>query len=367
MTAQQTEQKQVVRFSRSQRYEHFVLIVTVIGLALTGLPQKYAAQDWARTLINILGGIESARIIHRFLATLLIVEAIYHGLVISYKLFVRGFSASMWPGKQDWRDLREWVAYNLGRKTEPPSLPRYHFGQKAMYLGAVIGILILIVTGFMLWNPIAATKILPGGAIPAARVIHGDQALLAVLVVVTWHLYSNHIRRFNPSMFTGKLSRKVMLEEHAGELAAIESGVTQAEFPPEKVARRRGRFWPVAVVVTIVLVVGLRWFVTFEDTAITTIPRQEAVVYAPQAMPAQGDARVGAAIWSTMRCAFCHGEQAGGGAYAGAPSLRGTTLPFEKFLEQVRNGGGDMPAFGSGDIPDAYVLHLWTWLKEQSG
>ena len=78
-----------------------ILLVTFIGLALTGLPQKYASEPWAQSMIVALGGIESARIIHRFLATLLMAEAIYHGGVLSYKLFVLGQRATMIPGASE--------------------------------------------------------------------------------------------------------------------------------------------------------------------------------------------------------------------------------------------------------------------------
>ena len=93
--------EQYKRFAPVQRMEHVILLVTFTGLALTGLPQKYAAEDWAKALIQFLGGIESIRIIHHFLATLLMAEAIFHGGVISYKLFVLGRRATMIPGIRD--------------------------------------------------------------------------------------------------------------------------------------------------------------------------------------------------------------------------------------------------------------------------
>ena len=77
-----------------------------------------------------------------------------------------------------------------------------------------------------------------------------------------------------------------------------------------------------------------------------------------------GDAAVGKAIWPTLRCGFCHGED--GTGLKEVPSLRGTDVSFEKFFAQVRNGDGNkMPAFNRGEIPDSYLLHLWTWLKEK--
>jgi cytochrome b subunit of formate dehydrogenase len=359
----QVQPKAYQRFTASQRFEHMVLLVTFSGLALTGLPQKFAAQAWAQQMIALMGGIESVRIIHRVLATILMAECIYHGGVITYKLFVLGRRATMLPGLRDLRDVRDWILFNLGLKAEHPHLPRYNFGEKAEYLAVVWGTVVMVITGFMLWNPIATTRVLPGTVIPAARSAHSNEALLAVLAIVIWHMYNVHIKRFNRSMFTGKLAREAMEEEHGEELAAIEQGVPQQpEIPEEIIARRHRRFWPYAIVVTITLTVGLILFITFEDSAIQTIPRREVQVFAPNIEIIEGDPVVGASLWPTLRCAMCHGDKAGG--MGDAPALQGTDLTFDDFYQQVREGAGEMPAFGPGEIPDAYLLHLWAWLTE---
>jgi formate dehydrogenase gamma subunit len=360
--ASTTEKKQYQRFSASQRFEHMILLMTFIGLALTGLPQKYASEPWAQSLIGVLGGIESVRIIHRFLATLLMAEVIYHGGVLSYKIFVLGQRATMIPGVRDIRDAISWIAFNLGLRKDHPSLPRYNFGEKAEYLAVVWGTVIMVITGFMMWNPIATSQLLPGSVIPAARTAHGAEAILAVLSIIIWHMYNVHIKRFNRSMFTGKLSREAMQEEHAEELHALESGEHPPQPPAAIIERRKRRFWPYAVAMTILLTGGLIFFISFETSAITTVPRRNVLVFAPQVTPESGDAAAGAALWPTLRCARCHGDDAGGGP--DAPAVVNTDLSFEEFHQLVRTGRDEMPAFGPGEIPDAYLLHLWTWLKD---
>ncbi len=357
-------QQEYKRFAPAQRMEHIILLTTFVGLAVTGLPQKYAAEQWAKTLIEILGGIESARIIHHFLAALLMGEAIFHGGVISYKLFVLGYRATMIPGLKDFWDVIHWIGFNLGLRKSHPHFPRYNFGEKAEYLAVVWGTLMMAATGFMMWNPIATTKLIPGAVVPAARAAHGGEAVLAVLSIVIWHMYNVHLKRFNRSMFTGKLTREEMVEEHAGELEAIEKGELPTTLPSEVIVRRQKRFWPYAIVMTIILTAGLIWFLTVEDTAIKTVPRQDIVVFAPEVTLEVGDAALGQSMWPTLRCARCHGETANGDK--DIPSLRGTDLSFDAFYKQVRTGKADkMPAFSAGEIPDTYLLHLWTWLKEK--
>lgn len=265
--------KQVVkRFNLSARVEHIILLVTFTGLALTGIPQKYATQPWAEWMIAVMGGIETVRIIHRVMATALMAEAIYHFGVITFKIFVLREPPYMLPTFKDGRDLVAVMAYNLGLRKKHPEMERFNFEEKMEYWAVIWGMGVMIATGFMLWNPIATTRFLPGEAVPAAKQAHGSEALLAVLAIITWHLY-NVLTHGNFSMFTGWVSRRLMKHKHSLELEAIETG-NLPEPPPADVYRSRMRvFIPVAILISIVLLAGLVWFVTFEQSAITTIPQ----------------------------------------------------------------------------------------------
>jgi hypothetical protein len=140
----------------------------------------------------------------------------------------------------------------------------------------------MITTGFMLWNPIATAKILPGTVIPMAKAMHSNEAVLAVLVIIVWHFYHVHISHWNKSIFTGYMSREEMLEEHPLELAAVESGEAQDRIPPPEVKRREKIFFPVYGAIAAVFLVGIYLFVTFEETAIGTIePPEQVAIYAP--------------------------------------------------------------------------------------
>ena len=351
------------RFGRTERFEHIILLVTFSGLALTGIPQRYAAESWAKDLIALMGGIESIRIVHRILATVLMAEAIYHGGIITYKIFVLGRQAAMLPGVRDIRDVIQWIAFNLGLRRDHPHLPRYNFGEKVEYLAVVWGTIIMVATGFMLWNPIATTNLLPGQVIPAARTAHSAEALLAVLSIITWHMYNVHIRRFNRSMFTGKISRDAMEEEHGEELEAIDRGEAGHMPPPEVIRRRNRYFIPYAFIVATILILGLIWFVTFEQTAIPTI---EPVASAPESLQgitaADGDPAIGAQLWVTQDCGSCHGDKAQGGVGPLNVGLANTALPFEDFVAEVRRGPADMAAYSEAELSTLDLAHIYAWL-----
>ncbi len=354
------------RFTATQRFEHMVLLVTFTGLAITGLPQRYAGADWAQTMITVMGGIESVRIVHRVLAVLLMAESIFHGGVISYKLFVLGRRATMIPGLKDAKDVMQWIGYNLGLTREHPDMPRYNFGEKAEYLAVVWGTVLMAITGFMLWNPITTSEILPAEVIPAARAAHSAEALLAIAAIIIWHMYNVHLKYFNRSMFTGNMSREMMKEEHGEELARIESGEPEPELPDDVKAKRARYFWPYAIVVTVILTGGLYWFVTVENTAITTLPQRQNLVINTDVDLSQGDIDRGAALWQT-NCAGCHGAEAAGQTISPAVSLVERDLDFRAFIASIRRGPAEMPAFTVTQISDAETADLWAWFQDVTG
>ncbi len=69
-------------------------------------------------------------------------------------------------------------------------------------------------------------SLLPGEIIPAAKALHTNEALLAFLVIVTWHIYNSifspEVFPLDTAIFTGFISRERMVHEHPRELAELE-------------------------------------------------------------------------------------------------------------------------------------------------
>ncbi|MEZ4517098.1 MAG: cytochrome b/b6 domain-containing protein [Chloroflexota bacterium] len=275
------------RFRLMARIEHIILLISFTILCLTGLPQKYALYSISQSMISAMGGVETVRMIHRWAAIVLIIGAVYHILTSAYRLFVMHERNRVLPDLKDATDLRDTVLYNLGFNEEPPKMRKFNFGEKFEYWAVVWGTGVMILTGFMLWNPIAVTKVLPGQIIPAAIAMHGWEAVLAAASIIIWHLYNVLIKHFNKSMFTGTLTEKQMEEEHALELERLEAGGQAYTEPPLDILRKRQRtFFIAAAIVAVITVAALYWMFTFEDTAITTIvPVSTPEVFVPLATP----------------------------------------------------------------------------------
>jgi cytochrome b subunit of formate dehydrogenase len=272
------------RFPLARRIEHLIMLLSFTTLALTGLPQKFPAADLSIAFVYILGGIENLRRIHHFAAIVMMLGTAWHLLVFGYMGYVRRTRLSMLPSFQDVKDGWQAFLYNIGRAKTPPQMGRYTFEEKMEYWAFAWGAIIMGATGFMMWNPISTVKFLPGEIIPAAKAAHGGEALLAVLAIIIWHMYGVHIKRFNQSMWTGKMSEAEMLHEHPLELADIKAGIADRPVDPIALRKRQRVYFPVAAVLALFMLGGVYGFVNAEKTALTTTERQVPTVevFVPQ-------------------------------------------------------------------------------------
>jgi len=271
------------RFKILDRIEHWIFITSFITLALTGLVQRYSSSPIAQAIMRGLGGIETTRQIHHIAAVLMMLCVIYHIGAIGFKLYVKRARLTMLPGIYDLTAFWDTFKYFIGRKKHPPQQGRFTFEEKIEYFAVVWGTIIMAITGFMMWNPILTTKFLSGQFIPAAKFAHSMEAVLAVLSIFIWHFYHIFVKTMNKSMFNGNLNETQMLHEHPLELADIKAGTATRIVDPKEIARRKKIFFPSYGVLAGLMVVGLIFFVTFEQTAITTVPPvgENVEVFAP--------------------------------------------------------------------------------------
>lgn len=213
----------LTRFTVRQRLEHLCVMLLFLLLAVTGLPQKFFEVGWARWVIEALGGIDRVRGLHRVSGVLFAVLVGVHFVTVLALVLSGRARLSLVPTPKDFRDAVIMLRYYLGISEEQARFDRYDYRQKFEYWGLVLGGVVMVVTGFFLYFPTTVTRFLPGEVIPAAKVAHSNEGLLAFLVVIIWHIYNAHLSPdvfpFDPSIFTGKMSRERMEKEHPLEYA----------------------------------------------------------------------------------------------------------------------------------------------------
>jgi cytochrome b subunit of formate dehydrogenase len=200
------------------------MVVSFLGLVLTGLPLHFAAAPWAHGLAGVVGGIESAGFLHRVCA--IITFGYFFTHVGSLLLRVaRGADKrvllwgpdSMVPQPKDIADVVRMFRWFLGLGPRP-RFDRFSYMEKFDYWAVFWGIAIIGSSGLLLWFPEFFARFLPGWLFNVATIVHGDEALLAMSFIFTIHFFNVHFRPekfpIDLVIFTGRHTVDYMKEEH---------------------------------------------------------------------------------------------------------------------------------------------------------
>jgi len=224
-----SREAQVVRFDPHQRIQHFLMMSSFIVLALTGLPQKFSGLGVSQSWVDMLGGLQTVRQIHRVAGFVMLADCAYHVSYLSYRIGVqRQFGCfRMIPTLQDLRDGARMVLYFLRLASEKPRFGRFSYLEKFDYWAVFWGIAIIGGSGLILTFAVPVSGVLPGQAITVAHTLHSDEAILAVGWILVVHMFNVHLAPwvfpFNPAIFTGKMSAHRYVEDHPLEWASLET------------------------------------------------------------------------------------------------------------------------------------------------
>lgn len=224
------EKRTVKRFSLSWRIQHVFWAFSFIVLAVTGLSLKFPDSTLSQLIVRIMGGAEMRSSIHRISALVFMATAAVH--LMPYILRFRS-PRNMLLTKKDFLDALLHVSYLFDRADRMPLMGRYAWYQKLEYWATVIGASIVISTGILMWGFESLIKTLPLSLVLYSQMIHGWEAILAVLVILVHHIYHTVL---NPLVFpmdlswiTGRSKYSVMKHEHPLELMEIEGGKEREE------------------------------------------------------------------------------------------------------------------------------------------
>lgn len=211
------QERTFLRFTIGQRWEHAILLLSGLVLLLTGLPQKYREFSISQDLLSTPERIFLIRQIHHISAIVLGLVVLYHLGRIILLMSRRKLPGDLLPVGQDVSDAWHMLQYLLFLRKDKPQFGRYNFEQKVTYWFVFFGILIMGISGLIVWFPVQVTQFLPGGVVPAAKMAHSTESVVMAIFIVIWHIYHVHIERLNLSMFTGRLSEDEMRTFHEKE------------------------------------------------------------------------------------------------------------------------------------------------------
>jgi cytochrome b subunit of formate dehydrogenase len=244
----------VRRFPPLYRNVHLMVIVSFLGLAVTGMTLKFSYTSWAWVLARILGGFEAAGFIHRVCA---VITFSYFGVHLvdlvrrkrasglSWRKFITGPSG-MLPGLVDLKEFWQSVLWFLGRGPRP-AYGRWAYWEKFDYFAVFWGVTIIGLTGLLLWFPTLFTRIMPGWFLNVATIVHSDEALLAVGFIFTVHFFNTHFRPekfpMDTVIFTGTVPLEEFKQDRPREYQAlVDSGELEGRLVPAPSPAMVGRW-----------------------------------------------------------------------------------------------------------------------------
>jgi formate dehydrogenase subunit gamma len=170
------EKNAISRYTTAARINHWITAASLILLALSGLALFHPSLFF---LTNVFGGGQSTRAIHPWIGVVLAVSFLI--------LFFRFVTLNFWKPEDT-----VWMK-NLGkvinaRDEEPPELGKYNAGQKLVFWGQSILILLLFFSGLVLWD-VYFEDVTTIGQKRFAVLIHSLCAIAAILIWIV-HVYA---------------------------------------------------------------------------------------------------------------------------------------------------------------------------------
>nr|WP_251826967.1 hypothetical protein [Campylobacter jejuni] len=213
------------------------MAASFLGLAFSGLLQKFYTAPWAQTMIDLIGGPIGVTIVHHISAIVMFIVFFSHigetilvnwkrrdlvrdpqtGKLDKMKILKALFGPdSLMPNWQDFKDMKAHFKWFFGMG-ERPQFDRWTYWEKFDYLAVFWGMFVIGLSGLVLWFPTFFSTFLPGWMINLCSLVHSDEALLATGFIFAIHFFNTHFRadRFPMDMviFSGTQSEAEIKQE----------------------------------------------------------------------------------------------------------------------------------------------------------
>ncbi len=166
----------VQRHNVNERLNHWVVAITFVLLALSGLALFHPAFFF---LTSLFGGGTWSRILHPFIGVVMFVSFL-------------ALAAKFWKDNRITEADREWGKHlpeiMANQAKGLPAIGKYNLGQKYLFWTLVVIIPMLMVSGFIIWQPYFA-PVFAIGLVRFAVLIHALAAFIGILAIIV-HVYA---------------------------------------------------------------------------------------------------------------------------------------------------------------------------------
>jgi formate dehydrogenase subunit gamma len=165
----------IARYSIGERIWHWILALAFVLAAVSGLALFHPALYW---LSNVLGGGTWTRILHPYVGLLMFVAFALLGAAVA-KYNRLDANDRVW--------LRNMRAVATNDESKLPEVGRYNAGQKLLFYGLATIMLLLLVTGVVMWRSVFS-QYFSVGTIRLASLVHAALAFVLICMILL-HVY----------------------------------------------------------------------------------------------------------------------------------------------------------------------------------
>ncbi len=231
VVARRKEQRSfVMRMPLRFRVQHATLLTSFIVLVLTGFALKFP-DSWFASMLSL--GESRRHLLHRIAAVVLMGVSTYHIFDIAFSKAGRQLVLDLFPSLDDARGTWQNICYYLGLTSRKPEFARFNYAEKAEYWALVWGMIVMAVTGIMLWAKVLVGNHLPRWWLDAATAIHFYEAVLATLAIIVWHFYQvffdPDVYPMNWAWWDGKMTRHHYQDEHGLDGVTIAGAFSETD------------------------------------------------------------------------------------------------------------------------------------------
>lgn len=220
--------KEIERFNIIFRIQHVLMFSTFLILSFTGWGLKYAhdPEGLASIWIRVWGGPDTAGLIHRIAGVTMLLDFVWHVIYLIYLFATKQMTintrTTIIPLPKDIFDVIKNFMYFFGLSKEKAKFGKYSYAQKFDYWAVFWGMFIIGSSGYALAFPMQVSYLIPefttGWIWELLGLMHSDEALLAIVFILFWHFYNEHLK---PEVFpmswiwiTGKISTEKLKHHH---------------------------------------------------------------------------------------------------------------------------------------------------------
>ena len=191
----------IQRYTPAERVNHWAVTITFILLALSGLALFHPAFFF---LANLFGGGVWTRILHPFIGVLMVALFIF---------MAQRFAPHNHITDTDRKWIRQIEDVVRNNDEKLPEAGKYNAGQKYLFWTLVVCILLLFVTGIIIWQPYFAPK-MPVGLLRLAVLVHAVAAFVSIAGILV-HIYAAFwVKGSIKAMTRGTVSRAWAQHHH---------------------------------------------------------------------------------------------------------------------------------------------------------